>query len=108
MRVVPLSQDAEAVLRANWTGASTVPSRRQYPHQWGWDAAFIAFGWARIDPARAAQELESILAGQWADGRVPHIVFNPDVAEDAYFPGPGFWRATAPSGTATSGLTQPP
>ncbi len=108
MRVVPLSQAAEAVLRANWTGASTVPSRRQYPHQWGWDAAFIAFGWARIDPPRAAQELESILAGQWADGRVPHIVFNPEVAEDAYFPGPGFWRAAAPSGVATSGLTQPP
>ena len=41
-------------------------------------------------------------------GRVPHIVFNPDVAEDAYFPGPAFWAATAPSGRATLGLTQPP
>src|SRR5919107_386959 len=81
---VPLLSDAEAVLRANWTGASTVPSRHQYPHQWGWDAAFIAFGWARIDRGRAAQELESILSGQWEDGRVPHIVFNPGVADDAY------------------------
>ena len=43
---------------------------------------------------------------------MPHIVFNPAVAEDAYFPGPAFWaseRAPAgPDGVATSGLTQPP
>ena len=81
---------AEEVLAANWTGTSTVPSRRQYPHQWGWDAAYIAIGWSWIDPARAATELESLLGGQWPDGRVPHIVFHPDVPEDAYFPGPAF------------------
>ncbi len=97
-----LVERAEAVLAENWTGASTVPSRRQYPHQWGWDAAYIAIGWSRIDPARAATELESLLAGQWDDGRVPHIVFHPDVPEDAYFPGPAFW------GEPTSGITQPP
>jgi glycogen debranching enzyme len=103
---------AEAVLEANWTGGSTVPSLRQYPHQWGWDAAYIALGWSWLDERRAAQELESLLRGQWADGRVPHIVFDPDVEEDAYFPGPGFWRSAAapdgPSGVGTSGLTQPP
>jgi glycogen debranching enzyme len=97
-----LAHAAEGVLAANWTGSSTVPSRRQYPHQWGWDAAYIAIGWSWIDPARAATELESLLAGQWADGRVPHIVFHPDVPEEAYFPGPAFW------GRPTSGLTQPP
>jgi glycogen debranching enzyme len=97
-----LARAAEAVLAANWTGSSTVPSRRQYPHQWGWDAAYIAIGWSWIDPARAATELESLLAGQWPDGRVPHIVFHPDVPEEAYFPGPAFW------GGPTSGLTQPP
>jgi glycogen debranching enzyme len=97
-----LAETAEAVLTANWTGGSTVPSRRQYPHQWGWDAAYIAIGWSWLDPARAATELESLLAGQWEDGRVPHIVFHPDVPEDAYFPGPAFW------GGATSGITQPP
>jgi glycogen debranching enzyme len=97
-----LADAAEAVLTANWTGGSTVPSRRQYPHQWGWDAAYIAIGWSWIDPARAATELESLLAGQWEDGRVPHIVFHPDVPEDAYFPGPAFWRRP------TSGITQPP
>ena len=103
---------ARRVLAGNWTGASTVPSRRQYPHQWNWDAAYIAVGWSWLDPARAAQELESLLRGQWADGRVPHIVFNPAVAEDAYFPGPAFWASdgapAGPDGVATSGLTQPP
>jgi len=98
---------AEAVLAKNWTGHSTVPSRRQYPHQWGWDAAYIAIGWSWVDPSRAATELESLLRGQWADGRVPHIVFHPEVPEDAYFPGPAFW-AGGPDGVATSGLTQPP
>jgi mannosylglycerate hydrolase MGH1-like protein len=97
-----LDETAEAVLAGNWSGGSTVPSQRQYPHQWGWDAAYIAIGWSRIDPARAVTELESLLGGQWPDGRVPHIVFHPDVPEDAYFPGPAFW------GGATSGLTQPP
>jgi glycogen debranching enzyme len=97
-----LADAAEAVLTGNWTGGSTVPSRRQYPHQWGWDAAYIAIGWSWLDPQRAATELESLLAGQWDDGRVPHIVFHPDVPEDAYFPGPSFWRRE------TSGITQPP
>jgi glycogen debranching enzyme len=98
---------AERVLAANWRDGSTVPSGRQYPHQWGWDAAYIAIGWSWVDPARAAAELESLLRGQWEDGRVPHIVFNPGVPEDAYFPGPAFWGA-GPGGVATSGLTQPP
>jgi glycogen debranching enzyme len=97
-----LADAAAAVLAANWTGGSTVPSRRQYPHQWGWDTAYIAIGWSWLDPARAATELESLLAGQWDDGRVPHIVFHPDVPDDAYFPGPSFWRGP------TSGITQPP
>jgi hypothetical protein len=107
-----LLRNARSVLTRNWTGASTVPSRNQYPHQWGWDAAFIAIGSAWLDTRRAVRELESQLRGQWADGRIPHIVFDPDVAEDAYFPGPGFWRSerapSGPRGIQTSGLIQPP
>ena len=60
-----------------------------------------------MDPERAAAELESLLRGQWPDGRVPHIVFHADVPEDAYFPGPAFWDSDV-DGVATSGLTQPP
>ena len=109
---VELASRAQAVLAANWRDGSTVPSLRQYPHQWGWDAAYIALGWSWLDERRAAQELETLLRGQWRDGRIPHIVFDPAVEEGAYFPGPGFWRSAAvpdgPDGVATSGLTQPP
>ncbi|MFJ9924867.1 hypothetical protein STEPF1_05153 [Streptomyces sp. F-1] len=103
------------VLDANWTGSSTVPSRRLYPHQWSWDSAFIAIGLRHLSPLRAQTELETLLAAQWADGRVPHIVFNPSVPSGAYFPGPGFWRSTtagraagAPRTVQTSGIVQPP
>ncbi|BBC96138.1 MGH1-like glycoside hydrolase domain-containing protein [Streptomyces griseofuscus] len=106
---------AARVLDANWTGASTVPSRGLYPHQWSWDSAFIAIGLRHLSPLRAQTELETLLAAQWTDGRVPHIVFNPSVPLDAYFPGPDFWRSTtagraagAPRTVQTSGIVQPP
>ncbi|MEU3842339.1 hypothetical protein AB0E88_20210 [Streptomyces sp. NPDC028635] len=106
---------AAAVLHANWTGTSTVPSRTLYPHQWSWDSAFIAIGLRHLSPLRAQRELETLLAAQWGDGRVPHIVFNPAVPFDAYFPSPDFWRsagagraAGAPRTVQTSGIVQPP
>ena len=108
-----LADGARGVLDANWLGASTLPSRTLYPHQWSWDSAFIALGRAWYDEARAQQELRSLFRAQWADGRVPHIVFNPSVGEEAYFPGPAFWQsskrsAAAPRDVETSGITQPP
>ncbi|KMS66567.1 hypothetical protein ACM01_45795 [Streptomyces viridochromogenes] len=106
---------AARVLEANWTGASTVPSRSLYPHQWSWDSAFIAIGLRHVSPLRAQTELETLLAAQWGDGRVPHIVFNPSVPLDAYFPSPDFWRSStagraagAPRTVQTSGIVQPP
>ncbi|MEV6111485.1 hypothetical protein AB0L59_02960 [Streptomyces sp. NPDC052109] len=106
---------AAQVLDANWTGGSTVPSRSLYPHQWSWDSAFIAIGLRHVSPLRAQTELETLLAAQWADGRVPHIVFNPSVPLDAYFPSPDFWRSSsagraagAPRTVQTSGIVQPP
>ncbi|GAA2992896.1 MGH1-like glycoside hydrolase domain-containing protein [Streptomyces fulvorobeus] len=110
-----LRRGAARVLYANWTGASTVPSRGLYPHQWSWDSAFIAIGLRHLSVRRAQRELETLLGAQWADGRVPHIVFNPAVALDAYFPSPDFWRSSrdgaaagAPEGIETSGIVQPP
>lgn len=103
-----IARDAVRVLVANWDGSYTVPSRRLYPHQWSWDSAFIAIGNARWSPRRARSELLSLFGAQWRDGRVPHIVFNPDVPDGAYFPGPEFWAVRAPSGSATSGIVQPP
>ncbi|MEU5754195.1 trehalase family glycosidase [Streptomyces sp. NPDC047829] len=107
-----LRRGAARVLIDNWTGASTVPSRTLYPHQWSWDSAFIAIGLRHLSVRRAQRELESLLAAQWADGRIPHIVFNPAVAADAYFPSPDFWQsgrtAGAPTAVETSGIVQPP
>ncbi|MFD9896238.1 trehalase family glycosidase [Amycolatopsis sp. NPDC059027] len=91
------------MLEGNWIGSSTVPSRELYPHQWSWDSAFIAFGLRHVAPERARRELVTLFSAQWRDGRVPHILFNPDTPPEAYFPGPGFWRAGR-----TSGLIQPP
>ncbi|MEJ3651663.1 hypothetical protein WEH80_01470 [Actinomycetes bacterium KLBMP 9759] len=106
-----LQARAVAVLEANWEHDHTVPSRRLYPHQWSWDSAFIAIGWARVDPGRARRELESLLSARWADGRVPQIVFNRETPRDAYFPGPDFWRSAGVAGAPereTSGIVQPP
>lgn len=104
-----LARAAVAVLDANWTGASTVPSPFLYPHQWSWDSACIALGYSCYDQDRAETELRSLFKGQWANGLLPHIVFNEDAR---YFPGPEFWQtersADAPPGLRTSGIVQPP
>ncbi|MBA3235064.1 MAG: hypothetical protein H0T59_03590, partial [Chloroflexi bacterium] len=63
---------ATAVLDANWIGASTVPSRSLYPHQWSWDSAFIAVGRSWSDEVRARQELKTLFDAQWSNGMVPH------------------------------------
>lgn len=92
-----------------------MPSRGLYPHQWSWDSAFIAIGLRHLSPLRAQTELETLLGAQWGDGRIPHIVFNPSVPLDAYFPSPDFWRSStaghatgAPRNVQTSGIVQPP
>ncbi|MEV6493448.1 hypothetical protein AB0M20_33235 [Actinoplanes sp. NPDC051633] len=106
-----LDRAARRVLATNWRRHATVPSASLYPHQWSWDSAFIAIGLRHLSPARAQRELESLFGAQWRDGRVPHIVFDPHVPADAYFPGPSFWRSgTAPGSPAvpTSGIVQPP
>lgn len=93
-----------ATLRRNDRGRYTVPSPRLYPYQWLWDSGFIALGWATFDERRAWMELETLLAAQWANGMVPHIVFhdtNPD-----YFPGPELWQGRGP--IPSSGISQPP
>lgn len=107
--VGPLWRAAVDTLTGNWTGAATLPSRAQYPHQWSWDSAFIAIGLAQISQDRAQRELLGLLAARWRDGRLPHIVYS--AADDAYFPGPGFWASRRVPGTpeaATSGIVQPP
>lgn len=110
-----LVRQARAVLDFNWTGEYTMPGPKLYPHQWSWDSAFVAIGLRHLSPLRAQTELETLLDAQWGDGRIPHIVFNPSVPFDAYFPSPDFWRSStagravgAPRTVQTSGIVQPP
>ena len=53
---------AKAVLEANWLGHATSPSRGLYPHQWSWDAACIAMGYASWNQERAETELRSLFS----------------------------------------------
>ncbi len=106
-----LLQRAKEVLQQNWLGAATKPAPRLYPHQWSWDSAFIAMGYAHYSQEQAMQELRSLFRGQWRNGLVPHIVFCQEDCS-AYFPGPDYWQAErsphAPQDVATSGIIQPP
>lgn len=105
-----LVERAKAVLDGNWTGRFTKPAPKLYPHQWSWDSAFIAIGYAHYDQARAEAELRSLFESQWTSGLVPQIVFDP--AAVGYFPGPDVWRLgddpRAPKGRPTAAIVQPP
>jgi glucosylglycerate hydrolase len=111
---IDLAARAAEVLRGNDLGGWTKAAPRLYPHQWSWDSAFIAVGWARLDTRRAGQELTTLFNAQWTTGMVPHIVFNPAIPTGAYFPGPERWgcaelAAAAPTPPPhTSGIAQPP
>ena len=105
---VEVARRALEVLRANSIGGATSPSRALYPHQWSWDSACVAIGYARVDQERAETELRSLFAGQWRNGLLPHIVFTEGAR---YFPGPEFWQTErspdAPARPRTSGIVQP-
>src|ERR687884_798445 len=108
--VNPLATD---VLRRNGLKPWTRPAPTLYPHQWSWDSAFIALGLAHVDNRRATSELETLFESQWATGKVPHIVFNPEAPPRSYFPDAERWNSStlskdAPAGSHTSGLCQPP
>ena len=91
-----LARSALAVLDANWLGHATKPSPCLYPHQWSWDSACIAMGYARWNQDRAETELRSLFAGQWRNGLLPHIVFAK--GDGRYFPGPDFWQVSEVAG----------
>lgn len=99
-----LIQHARQVLSDNDRGTYTVPTHGLYPFQWNWDSALSALGFAHFDEPRAWTEIDTLMAHQWEDGMVPHIIFHQK--DDGYFPGPDVWATgrTVP----TSGITQPP
>ncbi len=111
LRPRELACRAAYVLRGNSAGTMTRAAPDLYPHQWSWDAAFVAVGLAHVDVRRACLELDTLFAGQWRTGMLPHIVFDP--AEEGYFPGPDRWASAdhtedAPRAPRTSGICQPP
>jgi Glycosyl hydrolase family 63 C-terminal domain len=121
-----LRMSAENVLRGNDNRGYTVPSRTTYPHQWNWDSALAALGWAELDPARAWRELETLAGARDRQGMVPHIAFHTRVPDRVngrlrgalttvarpyarYLPGPRWWgRRLSLDGRRISGITQPP
>jgi len=102
---------AKNVLKDNILGAFTKPAPTLYPHQWNWDAGFIALGYARSDFRQACAEMTALFRGQWANGMVPQIVFSVENV-GKYFPGYRFWDTNGvpgkPRNVRTSGITMPP
>jgi glycogen debranching enzyme len=104
MNTSDMLREAERILRLNDKGTYTVPTHGLYPFQWNWDSCLTALGQFQLSPDRAWTELETLMAHQWPDGMVPHIVFHE--RDEGYFPGPDVWQTQRP--TPTSGITQPP
>lgn len=105
-----LRAKAIEVLRLNDLGTMTSASPNLYPHQWSWDAGFVAIGLARNDVPRAITELTTLLRAQWRTGMIPHIVFSDD--DTQYFPDYQRWATASaparPEGVRSSGICQPP
>jgi alpha,alpha-trehalase len=107
---------AKAILQHNTMTVSVngklyeriIPSRDFYVHQWLWDSAGIAMGQVHVDEEAAFHELQSIIAGQWNNGLIPHIIYNP--GESRYYPPADQWQTTrfTRDGIRTSGITDPP
>lgn len=109
----PLASRAADILRANDTGSLIKAAPSLYPHQWSWDAALISIGVAHVHLDRAVAEIRHLLRGQWRNGMIPQIQYNPDLERHAYFPDADRWAAQlvspdAPRDVHTSGIVQPP
>jgi glycogen debranching enzyme len=85
-----------------------IPSRDFYVHQWLWDSAGIAMGQVHVHEEDAFNELLSLIAGQWNNGLIPHIIYNP--GESRYYPPADQWQTSSftRDGIKTSGITDPP
>ena len=71
-------------------------------YQWNWDSAFAAWGFSVFDTKRAWQEIETLFAGQWPNGMLPHILFRQD--DPDYFPGPTVWGTEGIGPISSSGI----
>lgn len=98
-----MMQRAQEVMALNDRGHYTVPTHGLYPFQWNWDSALAAIGFSQFDEARGWTEIETLMAHQWKDGMVPHIIFHEH--DDGYYPGPDVWDTGRD--VPTTGITQP-
>ena len=96
---------ARRILESNDRDGHTVPTDGLYPFQWSWDSAITAMGWLTFDEPRAWKEAETMFAGQWDNGMLPHILFYGGEA-DTYFPGPSVWGSNTK--IPSSAISQPP
>jgi glycogen debranching enzyme len=111
-----LLNEAKAILQRNTMTVTVngkvyeriIPSRDFYVHQWLWDSAGIAMGQVHVDEEAAFDELLSLIAGQWNNGLIPHIIYNP--GETRYYPPADQWQTArfTRNGIKTSGITDPP
>lgn len=86
----------------------SIPSWDYYRHQWFWDSCIHARALVHVHPDWAFQDIESLISGQWENGLIGHITFNPD--EKNYFPGPEFWETEkfSKNSVVATGIIQPP
>ncbi len=115
-RLLATLRDAERVLKHNLYVTKlngreyrrTVPSRQFYVHQWNWDSATVAMGLVHVDPERAYDELRALVSGQWDNGLIAQITYNP--GETRYYPQAEKWHTEQfrRGEIVTSGITQPP
>jgi hypothetical protein len=108
-----LRAGAARVLAGNDAGGWTRPAPRLYPHQWSWDSAMVAIGWAHVDLRRAMSEQQRLFDAQWKTGKIPYIVYDDAAPADSYFPDSARWDCgISPDAPAadlrTGGLCQPP
>lgn len=108
--MIHLQEKAIQILNNNWKGDFSIPCANLYPFQWKWDSGFIAIGFAHFDMQKAEKEIETLLAAQWENGFIPHIIFHSE--NDSYFPGASFHRSDlhplASKKYKSTGMTQPP
>jgi len=78
----------------------TVPSPSTYPYQWLWDSCFHIIVLAKLDPDAAIAEVKALLARQFDDGMIPHMIFWNPLLFRPYNIG---WGKKG-----TSSITQPP
>jgi Glycosyl hydrolase family 63 C-terminal domain len=83
-RVATVRAEALRVLAGNWREGRladgtpygfSCPAPPRYRHQWYWDSCFHAIVWRHFDPARAREELRTLVRGGRLDGFIPHTIF---------------------------------